>query len=196
MTIHSPAHDGDVGISERAEPPYATSLHAFMVATRPFISEGWVEHFNQMTQSLWAINNPSRAFLCFQGAQVEVGHFSVKTSQFDPVVAGVTRKAGQRMASTCQVCGHAGKQRVLGLRTLILCPRCYAKDALRADLRTLFYDLKSKAFLAKGVYVETDIPPRASLSSLCSETSRTCGLNTPKARSVGESNGGAGPKTA
>lgn len=128
---------------------------------------GWQEVYSDMLKKLWVADHPSRKNLRFENLRIDDGVLKIDISETNKVVAGIIRKASQKMAHTCTDCGAPGKLRLIGLSQKSLCPSCYAPLKLRSDLKIFLENLENEESVQKEVLTEQDVPFRVRMA-LCS----------------------------
>ena len=157
-------HEGTYGeFDDEFDTHYGCTLHTLAIMN-DLVPVGWRESYDQMIHSLRAAAHPCRAHVGLDPFTIDQGEMVLKTSEDEPVLQGILRKFSRRMGHTCRECGLPGTRRIVGLKEIPLCSVCYGKRRLRQDLQKLLDDIESAPFRDKGVYVETDIPPRAMLT--------------------------------
>jgi hypothetical protein len=102
-----------------------------------WIPFGWQKLYVDLRLSLLGIDCQKRDGIEIEGAYEEDGLLYVDSSAPDPVVHGVLRKARAKAATTCMVCGRAGKGRDFDWDRLTLCGRCAGLTGLHFEVKRL-----------------------------------------------------------
>lgn len=141
----------------------ATKFRASVLACMARIDQvppGWRPAYEKAMSALLALDCPQRGDVTLAGPFVEPGRISFLHSGADHCVQGVLRKTTTRLLARCELCGHAAKQRRLGIEKRSLCPECFAPRALRIGVRHLLGRLRAAAAADPRFPVATlPVPP-------------------------------------
>jgi hypothetical protein len=138
--------------------PYARSLIALQDGSKS-VPAGWRPKFDKAVHKLQGMDCEQRADLRVTGPWMANGTIAFSVSRADRCVEGLIRRTAAQLQTRCELCGRAGRPRVLGIKARVLCAECYAPRGLERDVNRLLDHGGARSDL-HSILFEADLPDR------------------------------------